>query len=216
MSDNTEFPTSDRIQELREQGIVSYSSRSGACLLIAALSVALLAGPSVSGQFLLLLKLDPMTVGWESSLQTLRHVVLIWLVVPLVMSMAVLVVWGLFQTRFLINPGLMSLDFSRLLTGKFLAPERIFRRAGITLAGLLTAAGLSFILLKTAGIQIFRTLHTAGGPSIAPVLGELREFLPVVILIGCFSALVLLLAEKLRFSLAHRMSRKEVLEEQKG
>ena len=216
MSDNTEFPTADRLQELRQKGLVSYSTRSGACLLVAALSVAALAVPSVLKQFSDLFLLRGTSADWNGVGTVLRDIALRWLLVPAAISLVVLTVWGLFQTRFLVNPGLSSLDFSRLLSLEALAPRSLMRRLGSALFGFFVASLGALFLLKMVGVQIFRSLHRYGAEQTVASLQELNAILPILILISSLTALMLLLVEKLRFALANRMSRKEVLAEQQG
>lgn len=216
MSDATEFPTADRLHELREKGSVSYSSRSGSCLIVAALSLAALGAPSALAQFAALLSLDRSQVTWQGIGDALSGIMITWLLVPGVTAAALLVFWGFLQTRFLFNLGLISLDLARLLPKTSFSAGLVARRLGRALLTFLAAAFGALFLLKMVGHQIFRSMHQPTTTGVAVALGELMEILPIVILVSSLAALVLLMFEKLRFALSHRMSRKDVLAEQQG
>ncbi len=216
MSDKTEWPTSDRIAELRTQGIVSYSNRSSACLVIAVLAIAGLAAPSLTTLFGDLLAFGAEAQSAVSIVEKFRATALTWIVAPAAGVAAVIIVWGLLQTRFLFHLGLISLDFSRLFPKTSLELPSVVERLAFLIASVLVSFVGAFFLLKILGIQIFRILHSAGDRAVLEALSTPVQLLPVVILIGIVGAVVFLLYEKLRFGMNNRMTRKEVLAERNG
>lgn len=216
MEDRTEWPTPERIAELREQGIVSYSSRSSACIAAAVLAVAALAAPSICDlvRDLLLTPVDPFP--FSRLLEKVRVQLLTWIIAPACAVTAVVAIWGLLQTRFLFRLGLVSIDFSRLLPAVSRAlPTFIERLAGLIMATLVSIVS-AYVLLKIVGIQLFKILHDIRREALREAISTPFRLLPVVILISILAALIFFLYEKMRFAMRNRMSRKEVLAEKQG
>lgn len=216
MTERTEWPTADHISELRSQGQVSYSQRSAACVLLLALAITALSAPALLEEFKSFFDPALSAGGFAAVSARLRHVALVWIVVPLAISVTVVIVWGFLQTRFLFRLGLVSIDFSRLMPKGVGGVSSIVYRLSAVIASVLFASLGAFFALKVVGAQIFKILHEFSSASVQEALSTLPQLLPIVILVGAVGAVVFLLYGKLRFSMRHRMTRAQVLAERNG
>ena len=80
----------------------------------------------------------------------------------------------------------------------------------------IVAGVASTVLFRTVGQVYYGLIQMCSKEGANAVIADLSAILPLALMVGVLSAILLLAAEKVRFALNHRMSRKEVLAEQQG
>jgi flagellar biosynthesis protein FlhB len=216
VSDKTEWPTSDRILELRDKGIVSYSNTSALCVVIATLVCIFLAGGSVTEDLrkLFLSKLEFSQLAQYGIL--IRDLLIKLLLIPVLIVAVTILLWGFAQTRFLFRINLASLDLSRL---SFKSPwtfAGIAARIGYLQISLVAVVLGMLALFRIVGVRFYSLLHDDSVAGAKGIISDFNHFLPILLLVFILLAAVMLMFEKLRFAMNNRMTRKEVLEDQQG
>jgi flagellar biosynthesis protein FlhB len=210
MLEKTEGPSEAKLKNLREQGVVPISRFSGRCIGTIAYLAALwmMRSSAVEGFAKLKSVSDsaPLTPVLKEALAKLLPV----FAGPLLISAIVVLLWGLFQTRFLFRFGLLSPDGARLM--RFGAPDLsgiLFRSlTGIAQGLCFLAAGALAARICWTGVMYLlnndRLYLASWASSIAQVsLAPICIVLAVLAVAGFFSARFL-------FFMRHRMTRQEL------
>ncbi len=217
--ERTEPPSSSRLQELREQGIVPYSSfASRTAGSLAVLISLMILAPQFAALFKTLLEViqagdpHPLLSTKDQKPAQLMHAALVILAVPASAALLGAFAAGLFQTRFLFRMARVSPVLDRI------NPFRVsIKGFFVRIAFLGTSAFLSFlfsvVLVRLVIREVFGLVHRDAGliPSwLAPFFEGL---LPIFVVVLSFSGFAALLISRRRFAEAHKMTRAEIAQE---
>jgi len=216
VSDRTEFPTESRLAELRSRGEVPWSRLSTLAVRSVVLLLILGGGGSSLGALIAELSAagaadDPAAVV-RLALREGGMLVLIPTAALLVTSL----VWLLFQTRFLFLPARLSPSLSRLAPFRS-AALRVSLHRRISAALLLVLALGAALAAAWLAIPPAATLLNTDRVAFAGAAGSvLGTALPVLLGVGMFLALFGFFLARFLFRWRHRMSRAEVLREERA
>lgn len=214
--DKTESPTPQRLRDLREEGITAFSRPSQYAIAtgvvvvyfylnragLSRLFTDLIALPAQSSRSHVLEQLGLIA---QQGLELLLFV----LVTQVIMQS----LWGLLQTRALIQPSLLSIDFGRLGNHFGISLGEIFSR----MVKNALCFVLFFVLLILLLIMALWSIPTLMSYSPEEARGIFEGGLSTILigwaLLACALAVVTLMVEKVLFLRRHRMSRREIEEE---
>ena len=216
--ERTETPTTARLQELREQGIVPlsvFSSRSAATLLVLLSFLMLRTRFSVVVQALHDFVRGGAPEPWfqgENQHAVVAGVLSI-LIVPASAAFIGAILCGLFQTRFLVLLSRVSPALERI--NPFAASRFLGIIHGIIFgaATVLLLFFFSLVLLRLIIVDILALLHQEAQNLLSASGRFFEAVLPLLILVLAFAGFFSWLTVRNRFFAAHRMTREEVLRE---
>jgi flagellar biosynthesis protein FlhB len=212
--DKTELPTAERIQELREKGIISYSARSSACIVLVALMV-LYSRDAALIETLRNLVFQLQNVNDLNKLVTLsQQLFLLLLLAPMIVTVVVILLWGLVQSKFLFKMGLFSIDFTRLAPRCSFSLATLSRTLAKNLFTLFMAICCVGLIWTSIAVRALAMLQASPEKAVMSFFVGIGQGFPLAVIVLGFVSLVLLLIEKLRFALDNRMTRKEARSEQ--
>jgi flagellar biosynthesis protein FlhB len=213
--DKTETPSQNKLQELRDEGIVPYSH---AASFLLALGVMLLSCWALRhellswwGEFEGLVRssgepgVDALSV--ERLSQVSKNLIVL-LLAPVCAGMAVVILSGLMQTHFLIKPGLTAFRGERIfaLSGFQHLSSRAMGASAKLLLWLLVGSLLG-ALAASLGLGITRIDAGAFSKLSGGLLKGIVFTLGPLALAGGIAAMIL---EQLEFKRRHRMTRREL------
>jgi flagellar biosynthesis protein FlhB len=208
MSEKSEWPSASHLADLREQGIVPYSSFSTACIGTAALVISLYI---LEGRILsVIAKFRQQCAGDDFSLlqlfNRLESDLVVLLLVPVLTVLVVRWLWGLLQTRFLFSASKLAFRFQFGLP----AGDRLWRRAARYL--LLLAACVLIVLLSFRYLfsDVMVLLNNDRTYWLAWPRHFLQKFLPILTGVLVCAGLVAWLWNRLAFMFEHRTTRGEL------
>lgn len=204
------WPSIEKRQRLRKEGIVPVSSFSLLSMTVIVFSIYLL----ISGESiveLVRMAMEANTTGEivDDIFPELRRLVLI----PVVISALLVTLLGLLQSSFLLNFGLVALHMNRLWKFKFIPGTGEFRRMTALLVTTLFAAGVG-------GLVVLLTINP-----LLSLLHQPIEKMTVIMGAGVTKALILfatvfalllvtaILGARIYFLWEHRMSQEEMRKE---
>ena len=221
----TEFPTEQRIGELRAQGYAPLSILSSRLfgLSFATLVVHLILtaqGKGIHHYFLNLKTESPLVIDKEY-LNQFSASLLELIILPILVYLLVSVLWSLIQTKFMVTPSKVAFNLGRLWrsnkeSGRAPAVNRFFSKLcwcilslGLSLGGSLLVA---YVFLGELGSLLnLEQIH------IATSFKKLEtSIMQVIFASGFFLAIALWLTGRHAFLMKHRMSRVEIEQEAKG
>ncbi len=213
--ERTEWPTEKRLASLRSEGIVPLSSVSLRCLAAVIIFSAVYFSLSSFEVFLgvkaYLTSDDPTAVLGFSGI--LAGYLLQNLLVLSLSLFVLLLLWGLFQTRFLFRFGSLSFQASRLNPFRHFSIGDMFWRVVLVLATFVIGLVSGVVLLALGLGPLLAVLNRGGREPLA----HMNSFVPWLF----FPAMCILLASgafafflrKRLFLRSHRMTRREVEQE---
>jgi len=216
--DRTEAPTSSRLEELREQGIVPYSSFAVRCAsaLIVIISVLTLKGHFKallsSFQSMAATKDLNMLIG-EGVQNGFYHELIVILIVPAMASIIGALLAGLFQTHFVIRFSQLSPDMTRLNPFAVRGILGIFKECGSKFLLVFLSMIFSMFLFRVVVTDILMLINKDLDDLIDSVWKLFEAVIPIFIPVIAFSGFLSWLLARNSFSQAHRMTREEVLKE---
>lgn len=213
--DKTEFPTAQRLKELREDGIVAYSERSQYFLAtFTFLSFVYLTRDALK-KILDAFFRYPITKQSEG-LQPLAPLVVQateYLLQGTLLVVACLCLWGVFQTLALFAPHLLSMRFERFTQNfSFSASSLVPRclRTLLTAFILIVVFGLCLALVMWSLPVLFAYEPVRGGEMLEQ---KVKKGVLALLLLSGFFAVLSLFVDRYAFLFRHRMSRREIEDE---
>jgi len=206
-----EWPSERKLERLREEGKLPYSSFAVAALVLLAIGIWLAAAASSEWR-LLLARAAELSAHWgdKRAAKALCEAALLLLLAPAGAASIAVIAGGLAQTRFLLRPALAGIKPERVSPMKPLSLARTALRAlnALALLVLFSIASLAAARLLApgaAGMLIGDPAETIWWP-----YRLLRMLAPFVLTAVGAAAFAAALLARLRFMLQHRMSREEL------
>jgi flagellar biosynthesis protein FlhB len=211
MSGKTEFPSAARLQELREQGLVPYSSLATSCWAMAALLIFLRASDST------LTELPTRTRALVDAELSMADFLLPYAELALAAALLLLIVQyalGLLQVKFLFRFEELMPKLSRvpLFSGK--SAVSLFWRALLAPLALLAFAFVAVVLVAVSAGWIVGLLVVQRDQLLAYVGQGWGQLVPAAAAILAIFGVLAWMLERIGFLYQHRMSRQELLAEQ--
>ncbi|NMC61690.1 MAG: EscU/YscU/HrcU family type III secretion system export apparatus switch protein [SAR324 cluster bacterium] len=216
--DRTEPPTSSHIEELREQGIVPYSSFAARCAsaLIVIFSVLALKDhfKVLLGSFQSIASVRDLNMIIGEGVQNgLSHELLVLLLVPAIAAITGALLAGLFQTRFVFRLSQISPNMSRLNPFAIRGILNILKECGFRFLLVFLSGVFATFLFRIMVTDILMLINKDPGEVIYSMWKLFEATLPIFILVIAFSGFLSWLLARNSFFQAHRMTREEVLKE---
>ncbi len=223
--ERSEYPTEEKLNALKLQGVVPLSILS--VRILGFLILILVLHLTVPGIFYDVSKIirDYLS-GVNDTLYTTSHlakeisVLLVKLVVlPLTVVAICSLIWGLSQTKFLFSLSLINIDFRNLWFSK--ESESSF---GLKFIKSVFAISILIICAFAVSIAIplflsrdVLTLFNLDQPHLLTAMINLvNSLLPIFIIVGFFFIIISWLIARYRFMLKHGMTRREIEDEAKA
>lgn len=218
--DKREWPTRQRLEDLRKGGVVPYSKFVSRCLALACLAGAAPAAMRAFAEFTkeYLRQINgaadsgAVFAMLNSAAELLRTVVIL----PLALVVAVILMAGLFQTKFMLHGGNISFNLGRLPNFSGLTLRSLFG------AAFWAVAALCLLCMGGAAVLYFCL------PAAGELLNHEREYLfrwaravsfsavLCTLVASLILALCALLMSRVAFMMRHRMSTEELDRESGG
>lgn len=204
--ERTEWPTSEKLEKLRESGIVPFSPFASACLgaVVLVISWYFMGGTLRK----LLTAWSGLADPLKPSGEVLPGIVMVFLV-PAAAVLAVCTLAALLQTRFLFRPGQLAPDFGRLNPfGK--SPGQSVSRKFLHLwweSLFALGAGLAAVYLLAS--PVIGLLNHKREYVLKFFARQADALLPVFVLVFLVFTVLGVLAAHFSFRYAHRMTREE-------
>ena len=209
----TEWPTESRLKDLRLQGLVGVSPLAISCIIFMGIVCVVILLLDSNDFFKNYLSGRLLQVTQLSELSQFIDTIWSWIVLPPLVCILVKFTAGLLQTKFLFTTQRFGFNLEHCWQWGNLRPQKIFKSlisAGIFLCITCVATLLLwfFIANNTLGLFVIEP-H-----SLTMALGKaLRHLLPILVVITLVIAMSGLAWSKLAFRFSHRMSRKEIEQE---
>ncbi len=214
MADNSDSASAERLEELRERGLVPYSPFATSLICLAGCLLAILSlKDSINNNFIVVLKslrdmnFEDLYLS-QSFIEALSELTLCGAAM-LIMSLVFALFGGLLQTKFLMRTENLGFDLGRLVPD-LSNPAAIFGRIGALFSILLITLALACLSLY---LQIPRALGMLNldQSSILASAGELvNNGVEGSIAVALAAAFVSWLLAKVIFLRRHRMSKEEI------
>lgn len=212
--DKTELPTAERIQELREKGVVSYSALSTALVVLLVLLGLYFQDLAIAAKFQAVIIQTQSVADLSKIFTVLQEICSGYLLAPALATLIAILLWGLVQSKFLFKMGLVSIDLSRLMPRCTFAITAILSALSKGIFTFFVALACTALIWSSFAVMILEMLHVHPEQAIVVFFEGIKHKLPLAVITIGFLILALFLVEKLRFALANRMTRKEVQAEQ--
>ncbi len=216
--EKTEDPTSTRLEELREKGIVTYSAfaaRSAGALvvLISLLALRGRAQELLDGMRALVIENNPRSILSGGMQTKLFSELFLILLAPALAALLGTFLAGLFQTRFLFRFGQASPSMARLNPFSVNSVGTVFYEIGLRVLAVFLSVLFAAVFLRLVVSDI---LGLANGSllDLLPWLSHVVEAaLPLFVPVLAFCGFLSWLFARQRFMRVHRMTREEVMRE---
>lgn len=210
--ERSEWPTQERIKELRRRGIVAKSAYACSCSAVLGLIVGLIICEDACKALFSANLIDTSIFSDAHTRNRLLENLTQVLVVPLFLATATYFVCGLLQTKFMFNFSLLW-DASRLNPFKSLLPISLFKSLIFALLSGLACLLVSYLIWNQLAAKVLGVLN-ADASYLAQWGKQFAQgILPATAIFLLLSAVCAYFVARLMFTLQHRMSREEIKRE---
>lgn len=209
--ERTEWPTSSKIETLRESGCVPFSPVAIRAFACAGVALGVYAGYSTWAHFVFAEELVfPHGSAAPSQSPALFNRVIYALCLPVLFALVGAIVCGLTQTKFYFSLGRCAFDIRRV--NPFRVPDlgKLMGGCGREMTALFVGVTLTIVALWIGIPRVLQALNH-GETFLQSMLGQvLRAALWCTIAVSVLTAVVGYLAERTGFMWQHRMTKREV------